>query len=199
MPGVRQDLQRALHARAYQQAGYFTAAQARDVGYSYQAQKHHADSGNWVRVDRGMFRLPHWPASPEDAYIRWVLWSRGRGVVSHDSALALHGLSDVDPRRVHLTVGSDFHARDDAVVLHVAELADDEIESRGSWSLTTVQRTLVDVAEGLPDEHLASAVREALTTGGATRRRLREAMDRATDRAALRLERAVAEATEQMA
>lgn len=55
MPSPRQDLRRALHAVAFQQAGYFPAAQALEVGYSYQAQKYHADAGNWVRVGRALY------------------------------------------------------------------------------------------------------------------------------------------------
>lgn len=192
MPGARQDLRRALESIAFRQAGYFTAAQALECGYSYQAQKHHADAGNWVRVDRAIFRLPHWPAEAEDAYIRWALWSKGRGVLSHESALSVHGLSDVDPRHIHLTVGPDFHAVDDAVVLHVAALDSADVESRGAWALTTPTRTIVDVAGGeTPQEHVTAAVHDALARGSSTRRRLRRASEAATDRAALRVERAL--------
>ena len=161
------------------------------MGYSYQAQKHHVDAGNWLRIDRGMFRLPEWPATAEDAYVRWGLWSKGRGVLSHDSALAVHRLSDVNPQRVHLTVGSDFHARDDAVLLHVADLTEDEVESRGAWSVTTVERTVLDVAGDLSQDQLDEIVRDALEDGRLTRRRVLGMIDRADDRAALRLERAI--------
>ncbi len=193
MPSARQDLRRALLTLALEQAGYFTAAQARELGYSYQAQKYHHDSGNWLRVDRGLYRLPGWPARAEDAYVRWGLWSGGRGVVSHESALAVHELSDVNPRRIHLTVGPGFRARDDAVVLHVGTLASEEKEVRGSWSVTTPVRTLLDVAgSALSQEHLDRAVADAIVKGMSTRRRLLLAADGALDRAALRLERALA-------
>lgn len=192
VPGPRQDLRQSLQRLAFGQAGYFTAAQALDVGYSYQAQKYHADHSNWIRVDRGIFRLPGWPADPLDTYIRWVLWSGGRGVVSHESALVLHSLSDVDPRHIHLTVDEHFHARDAAVVLHVANLDPSEIESRGSWAVTTPTRTLLDVASSdISQEHVDRAVRDALTSGKLTRRRLLAATDRADATAALRLERAL--------
>ena len=35
----------------------------------------------------------------------------GRGVISHESALALHALADVNPSRIHLTVPRDNHPR----------------------------------------------------------------------------------------
>ena len=57
MPVDRRDLRRRLFGLASEQAGYFTAAQAKSLGYSYQAQAHHVGAGNWLRVNRGLFRL----------------------------------------------------------------------------------------------------------------------------------------------
>ncbi|CCH72543.1 conserved hypothetical protein [Nostocoides australiense Ben110] len=125
MPGVRQDLRRRLQELAFTQAGYFSASQARAVGYSYQAQKYHVDHGNWLRIDRGLFRLPGWPSDHDDSYARWTVWSHGRAVISHESALSLHDLSDVSPARVDLTVPSDFGAVADGVCLHHAALSTD--------------------------------------------------------------------------
>lgn len=194
MPGPSQDLRRQLHELAFVQAGYFTAAQALGLGYSYQAQKYHVDHGNWVRVDRGLFRLPGWPSSSDDSFTRWTLWSGHRGVVSHDSALTGHDLSDVNPSRIHLTVPPGFRAVEEAVVIHMGELAQDDIESRGAWSITTPERTLVDVAGGdLSQELIDSAVADAIDRALTTRRRLLRRVSDAPDRAALRLERALAQ------
>src|SRR5665647_2983909 len=195
MPRPRQDLRRALQAVAFQQAGYFTAAQALEAGYSYQAQKYHADAGNWVRIDRGIFRLPEWPADPDDVFVRWTLWSDGRGVVSHDSALAIHGLSDVDPVQVHLTVPTGFGAVDEMVALHVGEVGTDEREARRGWAVTTPLRTLVDAAvSDASQEQVDRSMADALRLGLTTRRRVLRAASDAPDRAALRLERALAKA-----
>ncbi len=193
VPGVRQDLRRSLQRITFRQAGYVTAAQAKELGYSYQAQKYHVDHGNWIRVDRGLFRLPDWPAEPDDVYVRWTLWSAGRAVVSHATALRLHELSDVDPALVHLTVPPGFRARDDAVVLHPAALDEADVESRAGYRVTTAQRTLLDAAAGdLSQEHVDTAIAEAIQRGLTTARTLRERADEAGDRAALRVERALA-------
>lgn len=193
MPGPSQDLRRQLQELAFGQSGYFSASQALDIGYSYQAQKYHVDHGNWVRIDRGLFRLPEWPSDPEDAYARWILWSRGEGVVSHDSALAVHELSDVNPAKIHLTVPKGFRAVDDAVDIHHGSLEAEDIEMRNGWRVTTVERTLADVAGGdLSQELIDTAVADALERGLTTRRRLLRRAADATDRAALRLERALA-------
>lgn len=193
MPGDRQDLRRRLHAVAFEQAGYFTAAQAREVGYSYQAQKYHVDHGNWMRVDRGVFRLPEWPAEVTDSYVLWTLWSGGRGVVSHESALALHGLSDADPARVHLTVPQGFRARDPHVRLAIGDVPDADRDVRRGFTVTTVERTLLDVAgAGASQEVVGAAVRDALTSDLTSARRLRRRAADATDKAALGIERALA-------
>lgn len=190
---MRQDLRRGLHAVAYQQGGYFTAAQAVEVGYSYQAQKHHADSGNWVRQERGLFRLPDFPVGPDDAYVRWVVWSGGAGVVSHASAAAVHGLGDVDPVHIHLSVPVAFGRASDVVVLHRVDLDAAEVEHRPGWAVTTPLRTLLDVAAGeLSQELLEGAVRDALERGLVSRRSLLRTTQAAADHTALRLERALA-------
>ncbi len=82
----RRDLRRRLFNLAAEQGGYFTAAQAKRVGYSYQAQAHHVSAGNWIRIDRGLFRIAEWIPDLHDDLARWTLWSKGRGVVSHETA-----------------------------------------------------------------------------------------------------------------
>lgn len=193
MAGARLELRRDLQAIAFRQAGYFSAAQARELGYSYQAQKYNADIGNWVRIDRGIFRLPDWPDAPWDSFARWHLWSGGRGVISHQSALAVHELSDVDPPRVHLTVPPRFGASDDGVVIHKADLSRVDIEDRDGFPVTTPLRTILDVAAGeLSQEHIDQAVHDAVGSGRISVRRLRDRADDADDRAARRIERALA-------
>ncbi len=192
MRAAKQDLARSLHAAAYLQAGYFSASQALSIGYSYQAQKHHVDAGNWLRVDRGVFRLPAWPPGPDDAYVRWTLWSRGICVVSHATALSVHDLSDADPARIHVTVPAAFRGKAAGVVLHHADLPDSDVEQRAGWRVTAPVRTLLDVAASdISQEIVDGAVAEALERGLVTPRRLRSLADAAGDRAALRIERAL--------
>lgn len=192
MRAGKQDLSRGLHTIAYRQAGYFSAAQALAIGYSYQAQKHHVDAGNWLRIDRGVFRLPAWPAGPDDSYVRWTLWSRGICVVSHATALAVHDLSDADPARIHLTVPAGFRGKTEGAVLHHADLPDAEVEQRAGWRVTAPVRTLLDIAASdISQEIVDGAVTEARERGLVTARRLRSLADSAGDRAALRIERAL--------
>ena len=151
MPTDRRDLRRRLFNRAAEQGGYFTAAQAKEIGYSYQAQAHHVGAGNWLRIDRGLFRLAEWVPDVHDDLARWTLWSRGRGVVSHETALSVHGIGEFESPRVHLIVPPGFTMRDDAVALHHAELPDSDVVQRTGFHVTTPIRSIIDVAALSPD------------------------------------------------
>jgi predicted transcriptional regulator of viral defense system len=193
VPVDRRDLRRRLFILAAGQGGYFTAAQAIRLGYSYQAQAHHVRAGNWLRIDRGLFRLAEWVSDVHDDLARWVLWSRGRGVVSHETALSVHGIGEFESPRVHLTVPPGFSMRDDAVTLHYADLPASDVIQRRGFRVTTAIRSIVDVAAGAPDEdQLARVIEDARSAGLLSIRRLRAAAEAVDARAALYIERAMA-------
>lgn len=188
----RQDLRRRLAATAGTQSGYFSAAQALDVGYSYQAQRFHTDRGNWVRVDRGIFRLPEWPIGEHDDLVRWTLWSRGKAVVSHETALSVHDLGDANPAVVHLTVPHNFRSRSPGVRLHKGELPLDDVWQYEGFKITTPLRTLLDVAaDNLELDQLVEAIKQACARGPATKQALLSRGEELGPRAALRIERAL--------
>src|SRR5690348_10230352 len=86
-----------LYEQASAQEGYFTTQQAAAAGYSSQLLLKHLHAGRIKRARRGVYRLVHFPAGDhEDLTIVW-LWSECKGVFSHMTALALHGLSDALP------------------------------------------------------------------------------------------------------
>jgi predicted transcriptional regulator of viral defense system len=177
-----QENARALYQVAAAQGGYFTAAQARRAGYAYSQQHFHISRGNWLKIDRGLFRLRDFPPGEREDLIRWSLWSRNQkgvpqAVVSHDTALTVHDLSDAMPAWVHLTVPPRFRKKVPlGCVLHKADLAPEEIEARIGYQVTTPLRTLLDVAESpLSQEHLDRAVHDALGRGLVRRRTLETA------------------------
>lgn len=182
---------RDLFALAGEQRGYFTAAQALEVGYSHQAQAYNVRVGNWLRVDRGIFRLADWVASPNDELVRWVLWSRSRAVVSHESALTVYQIGEFESPHVHLTVPPGFTMTNPALTLHRAQLKPREISDEGGIPITTVRRTIIDIAAGAPDQdQLARLIEEALDRGLVSLGWLRQDAEAIDPRAALYIERA---------
>ncbi|NJP99543.1 hypothetical protein HCK00_03045 [Streptomyces sp. PLAI1-29] len=189
----------ALWRIAAGQRGYFTAAQAVESGYSYQSQRYHAHRGNWVSVDRGLYRLPEFsdlPTEGDEQLVRWWLWSKGRAVISHASALAAHDLGTANPSRIHLTVPRGFRQKSETVILHRAELRAADVEHRQGYRLTTPIRALVEsAADGYDQDVLEGAVAEALERGMVTRRGLLHAAQLLGSRAELGVERALGAAS----
>ncbi len=173
---------RSLFAKALEQGGYFTAKQAREAGYDYPHLDYHVSAGNFERVEHGLYRLTSLPPSEHDDLVRLTLWSRDRrdepqSVVSHESALILHDLSELLPSEIHLTVPPTFRKEPPAgCALHKARLAPKDIEERAGFRVTVPLRTLLDVAaSGVPEEQLQKAVADALARGLVRRNKLLEA------------------------
>ncbi len=163
-----------LKQLAARQYGYFTALQAREAGFVATHHPYHCSVGNWLKIDRALFRLPGWPDSPEAELMRWLLWSQNRtgtipAVISHESALAWHGLAGAYPARPCLTVPPGFRRRNPALDIHTAEV-ETEVQTAGGLRLTTWQRTLRDCrAAGAAAEVLARAAEAAIGRGLLTR------------------------------
>jgi predicted transcriptional regulator of viral defense system len=175
---------RALHAIAAGQGGYFTAKQAATAGYDYPHLTYHLKAGNFERAQHGLYRVITIPLAEHDDLIRLSLWSRDRrdvpqAVVSHETALAMHQLSDVLPRRIHLSVPRTFRKSPPPnCVLHRAKIERSEMEPRDGYSLTTPLRTLLDVAAAktVTSEQLAKAVDDAIERGLVRRSKLEAAV-----------------------
>jgi predicted transcriptional regulator of viral defense system len=152
------------------QQGLFTTEQAAAAGYSPQLLVHHVDAGRMLRVRRGIYRLVHFPAGEHEDLVAVWLWSAQAGVVSHETALSLHQLSDALPARIHLTVPSSWRRRrlrvPDDVVLHHDDIAAVDRAWVGSVPVTTPRRTLVDCARAaVAPDVLRQAARQALARG----------------------------------
>jgi predicted transcriptional regulator of viral defense system len=177
------DLQ-GLQAEAYQQAGYFTAEQARAHGVSRQLLNHHVRRGRFERIRRGLYRVTGFPSGEHDDIREgWFAVGSDKAVVSHQSALVLHDLSDNIPNAVHVLVrrrdrGLRPHA---GVVVHTTN-DDDEIPIvwREGIAVTPPARSIVDAADQLQPEQLEMAVRQALGRGLVTRRQLEQEAARHT-------------------
>ena len=103
---------------AADQHGYVTTSQDREADASTDALRKMATRGTLERVSWGVYRVPTFPPSTNAEYMEASLWPAGvRGVISHQSALALRGLSDVSPSAIHITVPDDFRIRRDPLNL----------------------------------------------------------------------------------
>lgn len=162
----QQSASERLYAIAERQAGYFTTSQAKDAGYSQRQLTYYVRSGRFLRVRWGVYRLALFPSTPhEDLFVAW-LRAGDEAVISHDSALALHELSDVLPDRIHVTVPRSASRRRRGFALHTNRLDANEVAHVMGLPVTTVSRTIADVAtSGLAEEQVVQAVSEAVDRG----------------------------------
>lgn len=159
--------------RAAEQHGYVTTRDARELDIDPTQLRLMAARGRLERVSRGVYRVSLLPRTQHDDLAEAVAWTLGRGVVSHESALVLHGISDVSPSRIQLSVLRDNHPRGaggQLYRLHRRTLHPSDITELDDIPVTTVQRTIRDcLADGTDPYQLRLAVDQA-EAGGSLRR-----------------------------
>lgn len=161
------------------QDGLFSTEQAEQAGYYHQLLRRYVEFGRVKRVRRGIYRVVHYPAGEHEELAELWLWSKQAGVFSHETALSLHGLSDVLPKRVHLTAPASWHRRrlriPRGLVMHFAEVRPEERAWVGAVPVTDPGRTLLDCAQAhLSPDLLAQAVQQAGARGLVSADRLAE-------------------------
>lgn len=174
-----------LYEIAETQGGYFTTQQAQHAGFSGERLSNNVKNDNFLRVVHGVYRLKHFPASShETLFIAW-LRTGPHSVISHESALALFELSDVMPSETHVILPRTASRRRKGLRLHTNQLSDDEISRYQGLPVTTVARTIADVAyAGLEETLIKQAIEEGLQRGLTSEKELQVQAKRRGGRAA---------------
>lgn len=173
------DAQRRLFEIAEGQQGFFTAKQAKAAGFAENTHPYHVQVGNWIREHRGIYRLALFPPAQHPDLVKWALWSKNRnevieGVYSHQTALSLYELSDLNPAKLHMTVPTHFRRNSEIpaiLVVHYADVANEDIQTAQGFKYTRPLRTVLDLieADSVERSFLRQALRQALQRGLITR------------------------------
>ena len=184
MAQSHREASRRLFELAEQQQGFFTTKQAKAAGFAENTHPYHVQAGNWIREHRGIYRLALFPAPDRPDLVLWSLWSRNRkeeveGVYSHETALSLYELSDLNPAKLHMTVPTNFRRNSDIpgiVVLHYRDLLKSEIQPGPGYKYTKPLRTILDLIEDGTVERtfIRQALRQSVNRGLITRQQLRK-------------------------
>ena len=183
MAQSHREASRRLFEAAEQQQGFFTTKQAKAAGFAENTHPYHVHVGNWIREYRGIYRLALFPATDRPDLVLWALWSRNRneeveGVYSHQTALSLYDLSDLNPAKLHMTVPKGFRRNSDVpgiLVLHYADLPESDVQAAQGFKFTRPLRTILDLIEvGTVERNfIRQALRQAVDRGLITRQQIR--------------------------
>ena len=157
-----------LYALAEEHGGLLASKDARARGIQDSVLVRLAQRGRLERMSRGVYRIAHFPADRLAQYREAVLWAQAsqgpeRVALSHETALLLYGISDVNPARIHLTVPMSARLRREHpewVVIHRADLTPQEISQHEGMPVTSVERSVLDV---LSTTHRADIAKKATT------------------------------------
>lgn len=161
-----------LYDLAEPRGGYFTTGQAAEVGVSTRMLTHYVAVGDIERVAHGVYRLERFPLHRFGEMIAATLWARPGSAISHDSALAVFDLAGAMPPIIHVTVPRRFRGKRPGVLVHHQQLPEDEVTVWDDVPVTTVERTILDVAAEVEPSLAVEAMRDAIKRGLTSRSRI---------------------------
>jgi len=171
---------------AMDQYGYITTDDARARGIDPHNLRNLAHRGDAERIAHGLYRLNAVPHTGHEQLMEATLWPRGHGVISHDTALDLWDLCDVNPAKVHVTVPHPTRIRrhiPPAFVVHRRHLDSTDITRLEGIPVVTVRRAILDGIERHLGGHLIDqAIDTARSTGALRGRDLDTVAQARTDR-----------------
>jgi len=178
-----------LIAIAEENDGLLTSKQARHAGILDSILARLAQRGRLERAARGVYRIAHFPQSKFSQYREAILWAEADHgpeapdvTLSHETALALYGISDANPSLVHITVPKTARLRRERpkwIAVHRGNLQPLDLTLHEGLTVTTVARTITDVLNttgrvDLVRQAIRDAKREGLINDSAAARLRRQ-------------------------
>jgi predicted transcriptional regulator of viral defense system len=165
---------RTLFNLAEDQMGYVATAQAASAGVQPMTLVMMAHRGTVERVSQGVYRLVDYPGHPLAQYMQATLWPYNRrGVLSHETALALYEMSDIDPPRVHITVPAAYRIQrrvPSYLIVHRADLLPSDVTTLEHMPITTPERTIRDcMTAQVGPAILKAAINDGVRSGRLTK------------------------------
>jgi len=155
---------------AESQHGFVTAQQASGRGVGTGALQMLVHRGTLERVAHGVYRFPRFPVGQYDPFMLAVLWTRaGEACLSHETALDVYQICDVNPNAVHVTVAKRRRLRrvgGEAYVIHYEDLEPDQIRWWQEIPTVTPATAIAQcIAYGTPTYLLRQALERGHTQG----------------------------------
>lgn len=174
---------RELFGVASGQFGFVTSEDARELGGQDGVLVDMERAGHLDRVAQGLYRFRSFPTDPREELMAATLWPRRLGVISHDSALDLWGLCDVNPARIHVTVPKTARLRrrvPPVYEVHERDLETGELSNVDGIPVVTPLRAILDGIERHLDRRLVNQAIDTATGRGLLLPEEREVLAEAT-------------------
>lgn len=160
---------------AQDQHGYLRAEDARAAGFDPKRLVDYERRGLAERVAYGVYRMNAIPAGDLDEYMRAALWPMGAGVLSHETALDLYELCDVNPARIDVTVPVGYRTHREVPELyrlHPRDLGTEQTGRLRGLPIVTPLRAILDGIESgvrgnLIEQAIETAERQSLLSPAA--------------------------------
>jgi predicted transcriptional regulator of viral defense system len=138
---------------AVDQHGLVTTADARDAGIDPHRLIEMRRRGTAERVAHGVYRLPLLaPSTHLEQLAEATKWPTSRGVLSHDTALDVHDLCDINPARIHITIPAAYRMNRKEIppvyVVHRRDLGKRDKTYYEGIPVVTERRAILDGIEG---------------------------------------------------
>jgi hypothetical protein len=158
MHARRHPRERAIAEVAERQWGVIADRQLKTLGVGRGAIQNRLELGQLHRLHRGVYALGHRHLSLRARWMAAVLASGQDAVLSHRDPAALWGLMLIGGTRIDVTVVARGRAQPEGIVLHqVRALAPADRATREGIPVTSLARTLLDIAETEPARTLRRA------------------------------------------
>lgn len=160
-----------LRELAETQNGLVTRRQALDdLGVAAGAVDNLVARGRLEKVAHGIYRYPHLPGVEEEQFqVALLRTGDPEAALSHETALALHEISDVNPARYHVTVPVARRIRradNDRYVVHVQPLAPPQVTWWHLMRIVTATTAIEQcITYGTPTYLLRQAIERGARTG----------------------------------
>ena len=110
----------------------------------------------------GLYRVAGYPQQTGDEYVQAVLWAGG-GHISHESAMAVWDLANVNPRRINVTAPKRVRRSGGTIYrLWIAQLEPRDVDEHLGILVTTPLRSVSDTAARGSDPRLINQAIDAI-------------------------------------
>ncbi len=162
-----------LYRIAEEQAGYFSLSQARELNLQRSQIYRELKRNKFERAAWGVYRFAQFPSSRFEEVHVAVLTASQDAIVGFQTALYIYDLSDIIPDEIHLILPRTSSRRRPGIRVHNVKLKQGDTTVWEGFNITTVARTIVDVAQSHHDDsQIRLAIQQTLLKGLTTKEKL---------------------------